>query len=179
MIIVTVLSCGPTSSLPSSSSGGEVAVAASSSSAFVAPLEGHNLWFTCVNHFWSVSQRSAFASDRRTSPRKPTPLTIQHRSALCLVFNLLAFLIAGVKNRPQIARNYINESPLPPTLPHTQHCTSLNTAVYRCRRVFDSKSHPIDSTIRFEWPPGWRGFVFVRHRGLSTCKWHLSLEPDW
>lgn len=53
----------------------------------------------------------------------------------CLVFNLLAFLIAGVENRTQIARNFINDSP-------SDTDSTSYTAVYRCGRVFDSKSPP-------------------------------------
>lgn len=60
-----LLSCGLTSSLSTSTSSSSspsslaagAAAAALSSSAFVAPLEGHNLWFTCVNHFWSVATK--------------------------------------------------------------------------------------------------------------------------
>lgn len=148
--------------------------AASSSSAFVAPLEGHNLWFTCVNHFWSVATKCVCIWQAHIRP------AYQPISPLCLPFphGLLSFQFAGVSNcrrqkSPANRAQFINDSP-----PDTD--STSYTAVYRCGRVFDSKSHPTDTrpSDSSGWPAE-RGFVFVQHRGLSICKWHLSIEPDW
>lgn len=105
-----------------------------------------------------MSPRSVFAVDRRTSALNSNPYP---HYAFPSPHGLLSFQFAGVSNcrrqkSPANRAQFINDSP-----PDTD--STSYTAVYRCGRVFHSKSHPTDTrpSDSSGWPAE-RGFVFVR-----------------